>query len=287
MEVRVDSNRIKSEREKRGWSQGHLASVAGLSLRTIQRIEKTGSASFESVTALASVLAVEVADLQANDSEPSRERAIRLSIELPLRLALAVVSGVLCALQFRWSFYDGGIGYGWLDFGIAGALFAVAVLCPYLTAGPGMLTRALALIGASALSYFCAMTMALNADAWFSVAGVTSFLLASFIGVTIVLVAVKFLIPLRATAGFWFLGLAASVVGGVAMYAGFELLGDTTFSTVVSFCVWHMVACIAIYRGRQSDDAESGLLAAFARTRGRFSIVPGWMRLSHSTLGWR
>ena len=52
MEVRVDSNLIRSERENRGWSQGHLARVAGLSLRTIQRIEKTRSASFESVTAV-------------------------------------------------------------------------------------------------------------------------------------------------------------------------------------------------------------------------------------------
>jgi hypothetical protein len=79
--------------------------------------------------------------------------------------------------------------------------------------------------------------------------------------------------------------LVASVLGGVAMYAGFEVLGDTTSSTVVSFCVWHVVVCIAIYRGRQPNDAESGLLAAFTRTRGRFSIVPGWMNFTHSTLG--
>src|SRR6185295_8942510 len=103
MEVRVDSNLIRSERENRGWSQGHLARVAGLSLRTIQRIEKTGSASFESATALASVFSVEVADLRVNESEPSRRRAIRLSLEVPMRLALAVVSGVMCALHFRWS----------------------------------------------------------------------------------------------------------------------------------------------------------------------------------------
>ena len=211
MEVRVDSNRIRSERENRGWSQSHLGEVAGLSLRTIQRIEKTGSASFESVTALASVLSVEVADLRANESAPSRERAIRLSLELPMRLALAVVSGVLCALQFRWSFYD---GYGWLDFGIAGALFGVAVLCPDLTAGRGLMTRTLALIVASALSYFCAMATALNGDAWFSFSSLTAFLLASLIGVTIVLVAARLLIPLRVTAALWLLGLAASVVGG-------------------------------------------------------------------------
>src|SRR6185503_10340776 len=233
MEVRVDSKLIRSERENRGWSQGHLARVAGLSLRTIQRIEKTGSASFESVTALASVLSVEVAELRADESEPSRQRAIRLSLELPMRLALAAVSGVLCALHFRWSLDSAWLDYGLLDFGIAGALFGVAVLCPYLIAGRGLMTRALALIGASALSYFCAVTTALNADAWFSVAPVlTAFLLASFIGVTIVLAAVRILIPLRVTVAFWFLGLAASLVGGAAMYAGFEVLGDTTLCTV-------------------------------------------------------
>jgi transcriptional regulator with XRE-family HTH domain len=289
MEMKVDSNLIKSKREDRGWTQDHLATVAGLSLRTIQRIEKTGSASLESVTALASVLSVEVADLRTGESAPSRERAIRLSLELPVRLALAVVSGVLCALHLRWNVVDSGwlvLGFGWLDFGIAGALFAVAVLCPYLRASPGLVMRALALIGASALSYFCAVMTVLNADAWFSVAPVlASFLLASFIGVAIVLVAAKILIPLRVTAAFWFLGLAASLVGGAAMYAGFEVLGDTTLSTVVSFCVWHVLACIAIDRGRPSNDAHDGLLAAFTRTRGRFSIVPGWMKLSHPTLG--
>jgi transcriptional regulator with XRE-family HTH domain len=288
MEMRVDSNLIRSKRENRGWSQGHLASVAGLSLRTIQRIEKTGSASFESMTALASVLSVEVADLRANESEPPRARAIRLSLELPMRLTLAVVSGVLCALVFRWNVNDSGwlvLGFGLLDFGISGALFGVAVLCPYLSAGHGLMTRALALIAASALSYFSAVTTALNADSWFSVAPLASFLLASFIGVAIVLVAVRVLIPLRVTAAFWLLGLAASLVGGATMYAGFEVWGDTTSSTVVSFSVWHMLACIAIYRGRQSNDAQDGLLAAFARTRGRFSIVPGWLKLSHSTLG--
>jgi len=276
------------ERENRGWTQGHLARVAGLSLRTIQRIEKTGSASFESVTALASVLSVEVADLRASETEPSRERAIRLSLELPVRLALAAVSGVLCALLFRWRFYGQwpDIGFEWFDFGTAGALFGISVLCPYLRSGHRSMTRALGLIAASAFSYFCAMTIFVNADAWFSVAPVLkAFLLASFVGVTIVLVAARFLIPLRVTPAYWILGLAASLVGGVTMYAGFEVFDDTTLSTIVSYCGWHILACMAIYGGRQSNDAQSGLFSAFMRTRGRFSIVPGWMNLSHSTPG--
>lgn len=283
MEVKVDSNRIRSERENRGWSQGHVASVAGLSLRTIQRIEKTGFASFESVTALASVFSLEVADLRAKKSDPSGQRAIRLSLELPIRLVLALVSGGLCALAFRLHYNAGWLDFGWLDFGMPGALFAVAVLCPYLRAGRGLTVRAVALIGASALSYYCALTTALNGDSWFPIRPLTSFLLASLVGVAIVLVAARILIPLRVTPAYWLLGLAASLVGGVALYAGFEVFGDSTLSTVVSFCVWHVLACIAVYRGHQSNDAESGLLAAFARARGRFSIVPGWISLSHST----
>jgi len=285
MEVRVDSNLIRAERENRGWTQDHLAKVSGLSLRTIQRIEKTGSASLESVMALASVLASDVADLRTRESVPSRKRAIRLSLELPARIALAAVSGVLCALLFRWTVNDGWFEYGWLNYGIGGALFALTVLCPYLSPGHALITRALALIGASTLSYFCAVMIVLNADAWFSVAPVLiSFLLASLIGVTIILLAAKFLIPLRVTAAFWFLGLAASLLGGMAMYAGSEVFGDTTVSTIVSYCCWHVLACIAIYRGHQPNDARRGFLADFVRARGRFSIVPGWMNLSHSAL---
>lgn len=282
MEVKVDSIRIRSERENRGWSQGHLASVAGLSLRTIQRIEKTGFASFESVTALAAVFSLEVAELRANESAPSGPRAIRLSLELPIRIALAVLSGVLCALAFRWRNDDGWFDFGLLDFGMAGALFAGAVLCPYLRAGHGFTLRAAALIGASVLSYFCAVTTALGAESWFSISPLSSFMLGSLVGVAIVLVAARSVIPLRVTAAYWLLGLVASLVGGAAMYAGFEVFGDSTLSTAVSFSVWHVLACIAIYRGHRSNDAESGLLAAFARARGRFSIVPGWMRLGHS-----
>jgi len=285
MEVRVDSSLIRSERENRGWTQDHLATVSGLSLRTIQRIEKTGTASLESVTALASVLSAEVAELRAGEPVPSRKRGIRLSLELPARIALAVVSGVLCALLFRRTVDAGWFEYGWLNYGIGGALFSLTVLCPYLSPGHALLKRALALICASTLSYFCAVMIVLNGDAWFPVAPVLiSFLLASVVGVTIVLLAAKFLIPLRVTAAFWFLGLAASLLGGAAMYSGSEVFGDTTLSTIVSYCCWHVLTCVAIYRGHQPNDARRGLLAAFVRARGRFSIVPGWMNLSHATL---
>jgi hypothetical protein len=49
MDVQVDRDRIRSEREKRAWRQEHLAGAAGIGARTIQRIEATGVASYESV----------------------------------------------------------------------------------------------------------------------------------------------------------------------------------------------------------------------------------------------
>jgi hypothetical protein len=72
MDVKVKSRFIVAEREKRAWSQQHLADASGLALRTIQRIEASGTGSYESATAIASCLNVPVADLRAID-EPRQE----------------------------------------------------------------------------------------------------------------------------------------------------------------------------------------------------------------------
>lgn len=64
MEMKVDTQRIKTERARRAWSQEHLAHAAGLGLRTIHRIENSGRASLESVKALAAVLELKIDDLR-------------------------------------------------------------------------------------------------------------------------------------------------------------------------------------------------------------------------------
>jgi len=76
MEMKVNSKLIKSERDKRAWSQEHLARAAGLGVRTIQRIENTGSASLESVKALASVLELQISQLQVNSKWSAAAREI-------------------------------------------------------------------------------------------------------------------------------------------------------------------------------------------------------------------
>ncbi|MEN0035994.1 MAG: helix-turn-helix domain-containing protein [Cellvibrio sp.] len=55
---------LKQLREKRKISQEQLALMAGLSVRTIQRIERGHKASFESLRSLASALEVDIATLE-------------------------------------------------------------------------------------------------------------------------------------------------------------------------------------------------------------------------------
>lgn len=75
MEMKIDSQLVRTERERRAWSQEHLANAAGLGLRTIQRIEATGVASYESVKAIAAVLELQPSDLtiEGITSRPAQE----------------------------------------------------------------------------------------------------------------------------------------------------------------------------------------------------------------------
>lgn len=63
VEMKVNTKLIKALREDRAWSQEHLATVAGLSARTVQRLEADGNASLESKMAIAAAFGVEPARL--------------------------------------------------------------------------------------------------------------------------------------------------------------------------------------------------------------------------------
>ena len=76
MDMKVDSSFIRQQRERRAWSQEHLAEVTGLGLRTIQRIETTGAASYESARSLAAVLGVDVAALRVEAPVPAPSRRV-------------------------------------------------------------------------------------------------------------------------------------------------------------------------------------------------------------------
>lgn len=92
MSFKADAEKIKRWREERHWSQEHLAELAGLGLRTIQRIENGDAASQDSLRALAAAYNVDVMAL-AVDQEAEiarRERQQNAKAVAALRLSLGI-----------------------------------------------------------------------------------------------------------------------------------------------------------------------------------------------------
>jgi transcriptional regulator with XRE-family HTH domain len=95
--MKLNSAVVRKIRRDRAWSQEHLASVAGVSLRTIQRVEADGSGSLETNMALASALGVPTIELVLRE---------RPSVPAAAGAWVGIVSGTLGALlglAFAWS----------------------------------------------------------------------------------------------------------------------------------------------------------------------------------------
>ena len=77
---------VRKLRLQRGWSQDQLATMTGLSVRTIQRIEQGQQPGLESLKALASVFELDVAQLDGSEQQEREMRgmerdALQVSIE--------------------------------------------------------------------------------------------------------------------------------------------------------------------------------------------------------------
>jgi transcriptional regulator with XRE-family HTH domain len=68
MDVQVNGEVVRAEREKRAWSQEHLASAAGIGVRTVQRIEASGVGSYESLRAISAALEIPASELRREES---------------------------------------------------------------------------------------------------------------------------------------------------------------------------------------------------------------------------
>lgn len=72
---------LKCIRVRRNWSQDDLAQVSGLSVRTIQRVERTNKAGLESLKSLAAAFDIDVSELReelnttSDDDESKNVRA--------------------------------------------------------------------------------------------------------------------------------------------------------------------------------------------------------------------
>jgi transcriptional regulator with XRE-family HTH domain len=128
-EMRVDPLKLRQLREERSWSQERLADAAGLSLRTVQRVEREGNASAETRLSLAGAFGVDVgtlseastATLAASPAQPGRNveaRALRrrfvrhLSIYLILAIFFLVIDlkDHQCLRWAHWPILGWGIG---------------------------------------------------------------------------------------------------------------------------------------------------------------------------------
>lgn len=99
MDIRMNAALIKKLRDERAWSQEHLASVAGVSLRTIQRVESEGRASVETRMALAAAFNIDVAQLATEEIAtqaimPKQEARLSWQHYRQLRFLL-IIAGLL------------------------------------------------------------------------------------------------------------------------------------------------------------------------------------------------
>jgi DNA-binding XRE family transcriptional regulator len=86
MEMQLDVQKLKELRESKAWSQSHLAEVAGISLRTIQRIEKSGIASPESAKSICASYDIKIVDIYISghlkvEVAPTLSNVVRFKVE--------------------------------------------------------------------------------------------------------------------------------------------------------------------------------------------------------------
>lgn len=127
------NNQVKQLRLQRAWSQEQLAELTGLSVRTIQRIENGDRPGLETLSALAAVFEVNVAEI-SGDSSAGHEESLDLRIEEAKERVeresrfyrSLTVAVVVCALLAVLNWLTGSESYwsAWVAI-IWGALLAV------------------------------------------------------------------------------------------------------------------------------------------------------------------
>lgn len=83
--MKINSALILEYRLKRSLSQDELSIISGLSVRTIQRIEKEGIASLQSKKALAAALEIDVCDLDHEEVNTMKRYEYK-TFEMPFKI---------------------------------------------------------------------------------------------------------------------------------------------------------------------------------------------------------
>lgn len=87
----ISAAKVKQLRQQRGWSQEHLASVAGLSARTVQRLEADGRGSGETGMAIAAAFELHLDQLTEDPPAPTPAGSDLLTILLTLFIVIMLM----------------------------------------------------------------------------------------------------------------------------------------------------------------------------------------------------
>jgi transcriptional regulator with XRE-family HTH domain len=83
--MHINAKRVIELRRKTSWSQDELATAAGLNLRTVQRVENTGTASMQTMKAIAAALEADLDDFK----KPPEKNMVRYeykTLVLPFKM---------------------------------------------------------------------------------------------------------------------------------------------------------------------------------------------------------
>lgn len=93
---------VKKERSDRAWTQTQLAEISGVTLRTIQRVEKDGAASFDTMMGIASAFDIDVKELSQPEPLNQRRKKQKSVYLLPRITSGSNLSNLVCdADQFQ------------------------------------------------------------------------------------------------------------------------------------------------------------------------------------------
>lgn len=93
---------IKKARSERAWTQTQLAEISGVTLRTIQRVEKDGAASFETMMGIASAFDIDVKELSQPESIKQKKKKQKSVYLLPRIVSGSNLSNIISgADQFQ------------------------------------------------------------------------------------------------------------------------------------------------------------------------------------------
>lgn len=134
MSISLNAAKLKQLREDRHWSQEHLAELAGIGVRTVQRIENGEKASNESLMALAAAFNIATSDLTEDRDEKDKQLAVQRAVKIVANMRLGF--GVSLAGYLFVMLVFAAIGFG--DGSGGQTMIWPAIWCTVVVAGYGL-----------------------------------------------------------------------------------------------------------------------------------------------------